>query len=52
MIVFGLCLASFASVVLACRYQRWKPKLYSISEWGLWEGKAIREGGVHRHEGD
>nr|XP_014337561.1 PREDICTED: tumor necrosis factor receptor superfamily member 1A [Bos mutus] len=29
-IVFGLCLASFASVVLACRYQRWKPKLYSI----------------------
>uniref|UniRef100_A0A8C6FRP1 TNF receptor superfamily member 1A n=1 Tax=Moschus moschiferus TaxID=68415 RepID=A0A8C6FRP1_MOSMO len=29
-IVFGLCLASFASVVLACRFQRWKPKLYSI----------------------
>ncbi|XP_060023121.1 tumor necrosis factor receptor superfamily member 1A isoform X2 [Lagenorhynchus albirostris] len=29
-IVFGLCLASFLLIVLACRYQRWKPKLYSI----------------------
>ncbi|XP_057557403.1 tumor necrosis factor receptor superfamily member 1A isoform X2 [Hippopotamus amphibius kiboko] len=29
-IVFGLCLASFPLIVLACRYQRWKPKLYSI----------------------
>ncbi|XP_059791143.1 tumor necrosis factor receptor superfamily member 1A [Balaenoptera ricei] len=29
-IIFGLCLASFLLIVLACRYQRWKPKLYSI----------------------
>ncbi|XP_058938367.1 tumor necrosis factor receptor superfamily member 1A [Kogia breviceps] len=29
-ITFGLCLASFLLIVLACRYQRWKPKLYSI----------------------
>ncbi|KAB0395733.1 hypothetical protein E2I00_001514, partial [Balaenoptera physalus] len=30
-IIFGLCLASFLLIVLACRYQRWKPKLYSIT---------------------
>ncbi|XP_059969322.1 tumor necrosis factor receptor superfamily member 1A isoform X1 [Mesoplodon densirostris] len=29
-IIFGLGLASFLLVVLACRYQRWKPKFYSI----------------------
>nr|XP_031300124.1 tumor necrosis factor receptor superfamily member 1A isoform X2 [Camelus dromedarius] len=29
-IVFGLCLASFLFIGLVCRYQRWKPKLYSI----------------------
>uniref|UniRef100_A0A4X1UU31 TNFR-Cys domain-containing protein n=1 Tax=Sus scrofa TaxID=9823 RepID=A0A4X1UU31_PIG len=29
-IFFGLCLAFFLFVGLACRYQRWKPKLYSI----------------------
>ncbi|XP_037701498.1 tumor necrosis factor receptor superfamily member 1A isoform X2 [Choloepus didactylus] len=29
-IFFGLCLISFLFILLMCRYQRWKPKLYSI----------------------
>jgi hypothetical protein len=43
-IVFGVCLLSFLFVGLMCRYPRWKPKLYSISEWELSEGKGL--GGI------
>ena len=38
-IFFGICVLSF-SIGLMCRYQRRKSKLFSIGEWGPWEGKA------------
>ncbi|PNJ30210.1 TNFRSF1A isoform 10, partial [Pongo abelii] len=47
-IFFGLCLLSLLFIGLMYRYQRWKSKLYSIGEWGLWEGEGAGGSGGRR----
>lgn len=45
MVIFlGLCLLSLLFLGFMYRFPRWKLKLYSIGEWGLWKEERVLVG--------
>lgn len=43
-IILGLCLLSFLFLGVIFHFPRWKLKLYSIGEWGLWKEERVLVG--------